>query len=172
MTAPEPEIVTVRFADDGVIPNNPALPVVLMRRALDPALGGGEIGRIHAANGWAGGWSYTIFDYQHWHPNAHEALSVISGHADVLLGGLAGQVFRIEPGDTVVLPAGTGHRRLSASADFLVRGAYPPGQEARETRAGTPAERGDGPARIAKVALPATDPVFGPDGPLIRAWRG
>jgi len=50
----------------------------------------------------------------------------------------------------------------------LVVGAYPPGQQhydicrERSTEADL---------RISKVALPATDPVRGPDGPLVRLWR-
>lgn len=167
----DPEVLLIKFADDRVIPNNQRLPVVIMRHALDPDLSPDELGRIHAANGWGGGWTWSVFDYHHWHPNAHEALSVASGTAEIMLGGPKGQTFRVQAGDTLVLPAGTGHRRMSSSADFLVRGCYPEGQEARETRRGTIEERGDGVAEIAAVPLPVTDPVFGADGPVMQAWR-
>lgn len=168
---PEPVARLLRFADDGVIPNNPVLPVVLLPAALDPGLTAAEIAAIHRANGWGGGWSYTVFDYHHWHPDAHEALSVISGRASIRLGGPRGETVEVTAGDSLVLPAGTGHCRLAASSGFLVRGAYPPGQAGRTIRRGTAEDRGDGPAEIARVPLPETDPLFGPDGPLMRAWR-
>ncbi|MDF0599662.1 cupin domain-containing protein [Psychromarinibacter sp. C21-152] len=165
------DVVARHFEDDGVIPNNPDLPVVILKAALDPALSPAEVQEIHRRNGWGGGWVYTVFDYHHWHPDAHEALSVAAGAAELMLGGPGGEVFRVEAGDTLVLPAGTGHRRLSASPDFAVCGCYPPGQESYSTRRGVAHERGDGPAEVARVPRPETDPVFGADGPLIEAWR-
>ena len=80
--------------------------------------------------------------------------------------------WRSARGTWSLLPAGTGHRQLEASADFAVVGAYPPGQEACET---VRAERPHGDAvlaRIAAVVRPRTDPVHGADGPLMRAWSG
>jgi uncharacterized protein YjlB len=76
----------------------------------------------------------------------------------------------IQPGDIAILPAGTGHRRLRASNDLLVVGAYPPTGEYEEYRA-TKEEHDRALAKIINVALPQSDPVYGPDGPLVRLWR-
>jgi uncharacterized protein YjlB len=168
MTHPAP--ILRRFADDGVIPNNPVLPVVLLPGALDPGLSAEQVAALHRSNGWGGGWTWGVYEHHHWHPNAHEALSVVSGWANLMLGGPSGETFRVSAGDSLVLPAGTGHRRLEASADFLVRGCYPPGQEGRDILGSDPADRAQVP-RIARVPLPETDPLFGPQGPLVQAWR-
>jgi len=68
---------------------------------------------------------------------------------------------RLKAGDMLVLPAGVGHRRVSAT-DVKGIGAYPRGQShydmKREGR------------KIPHVALPLTDPFYGPDGPLTTAW--
>lgn len=166
------EVATRMFADDGIVPNNPRLPVVLMRGAVRPGAGAGAIRALMEANGWGGTWTYTVFDYHHYHSNAHEALVCAAGWADLLLGGPSGETFRVETGDAVVLPAGTGHRRMASGGGFAMCGAYPPGQEDRDLiRAGSE-PRGDAAARIAAVADPETDPVYGSGGPLITAWAG
>lgn len=79
-------------------------------------------------------------------------------------------MLEVEAGDVIVIPAGVAHKRESASADFLVVGAYPPGQKWDLLR-GEDGERPEADERIAEVPLPQTDPVGGAAGPLLRAWK-
>ena len=69
----------------------------------------------------------------------------------------------------VVVPAGVGHKKESASADLLVIGAYPDGR-GPDLCTGKSDERPRAIANIAKVSVPDADPVFGQTGPLIDAW--
>lgn len=85
--------------------------------------------------------------------------------------GVSGQEIRVTKGDAVLLPAGTGHQRLSASADLLVIGAYPPGPGCDLKRAGE-ADKVQIRQRIGKVARPAQDPVAGNSGPAVTMWEG
>ncbi len=52
-------------------------------------------------------------------------LGIARGRATVEFGGPRAARLSVEAGDVVVLPAGTGHRRIEASGDLLVVGAYP-----------------------------------------------
>jgi len=88
----------------------------------------------------------------------------------VLFGGEVGDAIEVRAGDVVVLPAGTGHKRLFATHDFHVVGAYPPGQRMHVTQP-TPANYRKSLLMIPKVKVPDSDPVFGDDGPLMRLWR-
>jgi uncharacterized protein YjlB len=85
----------------------------------------------------------------------------------VLLGGPDGQEVEIAAGDVVLLPAGTGHCRLAASADRMIVGAYPPGQIGDIVRDEPTEDMLD---RIRDLPLPATDPVGAEDGVTTR-WR-
>jgi len=100
----------------------------------------------------------------------HEVLDVAAGRARVRFGGKAGEELEIQAGDVAVLPAGTGHQRLSASGDFLVIGAYP-AQGTYDLCRATPAEHARAKDLVTKVPLPDADPVYGKDGPLLRLWR-
>ena len=163
---------TFRFEDDGAVPNNPRLPALLYPAAFDtsePDLAG-MIEAIFASNGWPPEWRADMLDYRHYHSTAHEALGIVSGRARVELGGRSGAEVEVGAGDALVLPAGTGHRKLSASDDFLMVGAYPEGANWDLIRA-APSAHDAALARIAKVPLPALDPIAGPDGPLTRLWR-
>ena len=164
------EIRALRFADDGTVPNHPDLPVVLMRGALASGASADAIVALLEANGWGGTWRWRVFDYHHYHPNAHEVLAVASGWAELMLGGPRGERVRVEAGDVLVLPAGTGHCQVEAGAGFEAVGAYPPGQEGVEiVRAERPYAPGT-PARIKAVLQPETDPIQGAAGPLMAAW--
>ena len=164
--SPSPDALS--FRDATGIPNHPRWPLLLYRRAL-PADADAAIARL-AENGWGGAWVNGVFSYPHYHPNAHEVLAVVAGEATVRFGGDAGQDVHVAAGDVAVLPAGTGHQRIDASADFRVVGAYPKGQEAFQTRR---PDDGQPPASrhaMADVARPALDPVGGADGPLLSLW--
>jgi len=165
--------ITYTFADNGTIPNNPTLPLVLYRGAIDLA-GSPDpehvIERTFAVNGWGGLWRNGIYPYVHYHSMIHEAMGVARGRAKVRFGGENGREIDIAPGDVVILPAGTGHQRLAQSADLVVVGAYPPSGKYNLCR-GSRAEHAKALAAIPKVPQPDTDPVFGADGPLIALWR-
>ena len=163
-------VETYRFADDGIVPNNPALPLVVYRGAL--AEGGDRAAaceRLFAQHGWPDAWRDGIYAHHHYHSTAHEVLGIAAGNARVRLGGEGGQTVELCAGDVVVIPAGVAHKRESASADLLVIGAYPRGQRPDLCRAEADAHD---PAlgRIAAVPLPAADPVTGRPYPLLECW--
>ena len=159
------------FADDGVIPNS-RLPVLLYRQVpLEGTDRAAALERLFADNGWPPQWRYGVYDYHHYHPNAHEALGVARGQARLRLGGEQGQDVAVTAGDVVVLPAGTGHRNLESSADFLVVGAYPPDQQDFITQRADPAAHARSVELIAQVPLPTSDPVSGREGALPTLWR-
>ena len=134
MLTPDPvapdraRIETLEFRPGGWVPNS-RLPVVVVRGALDGPVEDGLVYALYRANGWGGTWTWTVYDFHHYHSTAHEALAVAAGAALLMLGGPEGHEVAVGAGDLVVLPAGAGHKRLRASRDFAVCGAYPPGQQ-------------------------------------------
>ena len=164
---------TFQFRDDGTIPNNPDVPVLLysqvvdLSRASDPAA---LLEELFESNDWGGSWRNGIYDYAHYHSGIHEVLGIARGRVRVRLGGERGEELDLEAGDIVVLPAGTGHQNLMASEDLLVVGAYPPSGEYDECT-GTADEHAKALAGIPLVPPPSFDPVYGSDGPLTKHWR-
>jgi uncharacterized protein YjlB len=162
----------LRFEQSEGIPNNPDLPVVVYRDVEEIVDDPAACERLFHANRWGGSWRNGIFPFHHYHSNAHEVLGIVSGEARVTLGGPDGEELTVKPGDVLVLPAGTGHKRDDATAGLLVVGAYPPGQEDYDLRRGDPAELPEARRNIAAVALPEADPVAGAEGPgMLSAWK-
>ncbi len=161
------------FVDDGRVPNNCRLPFIHYRTPIDlPEEGdpAAAFEQLFEENGWGDAWRNGIYDYVHYHSSTHEVLGIARGHAKVRFGGDKGRVFELGPGDVAILPAGTGHQAVSASDDLLVVGAYPPEGKYDECT-GSEEEHARALQSIPKVPLPAKDPVFGADGPLLRCWK-
>lgn len=161
---------TIVFADDGTFPNS-RLPLLFYEAALPR----GEVTpealeQLFAENGWPPAWRASVYTFHHYHSTAHETLGIARGEARLMLGGPEGQEVDVAAGDVIVIPAGVAHRRLSSSADFLVVGCYPPGQDWDLLR-GEPGARPKADENIARVPLPKTDPVSGATGPLMERWR-
>jgi uncharacterized protein YjlB len=165
------EPLALVFADDGSVPNNP-MPFLVYKSAIDVANDHPEktIEGLFGANGWGDMWRNGVYDYLHYHATVHEALGVVRGHARVRFGGNEGEEIEIAAGDVAILPAGTGHQCLSASRDFSVVGAYPPGPKMHVTLP-TPENHAKALKTIPQVKLPRTDPVRGAEGPLLRLWK-
>jgi len=164
-------VQSFKFDPDGEIPNNP-LPLLLYPQALPPALRSPSAAQaLFRENDWVGNWVDGVFDYWHFHVTGHEALGCVAGEAEIGFGGDAGIKVTFRAGDVVAIPAGVGHKRLSEKrGGFTVVGGYPPGQSGRITQPGeyplAEAQR-----LIAALALPKGDPVSGPEGALVEAWR-
>jgi len=158
---------TVFLKEDPDIPNNPELPVLIYPQVLGDEVPdkAAAFERHFSESGWRGTWRNGIFPYHHFHPDAHEALGIARGSVEVQIGGETGKRFKLTAGDLVVLPAGTGHKNLSASSDLQVVGSYPAGQE-DYTICRSKAEVKSMP----DVPRPQTDPFYGKEGPLLRAW--
>lgn len=165
------EVTAQVFAGDGVIPNNPSLPFLAYPGALDlpPDDPATACEAVFERNGWSGSWRNGIYPFAHYHSTAHEVLGICRGEAKVRFGGNAGITLTVRAGDVVVIPTGVGHQNLGASTDFLVVGAYPRGQS-WDLRRGAPEDRPQVLDNIARVPLPAADPVYGADGPLVEHW--
>ncbi len=152
---------------NGWMPNN-SLPVLLYRSALPDA---GDLAtqmeRLFTANGWPPQWRNGVYPFHHYHSTAHEVLGFAAGHADLVLGGEGGEAVTVHAGDILVLPAGTGHCRLTNSDDFLVIGAYPPDEHWDICRTAATPEVLE---RMRHVRFPASDPVTGSKGALPKLW--
>ncbi|MGI9174733.1 MAG: cupin domain-containing protein [Rhodothermales bacterium] len=169
MTLADPQSADVRaiaFEAGDLVPNHPRWPLLLYQQVLTGSAG--DVEQMLKANAWSGVWRNGVYPYHHYHTTSHEVLVVVAGEADVQFGGSQGETVSLAAGDVAILPAGTGHKRLRSSADFLVVGAYPRGQEDWDLQRNAPSE--EDLRRIKQVALPSADPVFGKGGPLFEHW--
>lgn len=152
------------------IPNHPHLPVIVRTKALVTPTP--ETARdVFRRNGWTGTWCWTVFDFHHYHPDSHEALVCVGGTATLILGGPGGPDVDLAAGDAVILSAGVGHCRHSASPDFAVVGAYPPGQADPDILRDGDLAMAAALTRVVATPLPVADPFAGESGPLVTAWQ-
>jgi uncharacterized protein YjlB len=153
---------------NGWMPNS-SLPVLFYRNAV-PATSKNlatEMERLFTANEWPPQWRNGVYDFHHYHSTAHEVLGFAAGHADLVLGGEGGEAVTVHACDVLVLPAGTGHCRITASDDFLVIGAYPENEHWDICRTAPSAEVLE---RMRHVRFPASDPLTGAAGALPKLW--
>ncbi|WP_046721278.1 cupin domain-containing protein [Heyndrickxia coagulans] len=163
-TAANDHVSAFYFEENGGIPNNPFLPVLIYHGVFKGRTD--EIEKVFQKNNWGNNWVWTIFPYHHFHSNSHEVIAVRSGYAKVQLGGPKGKIFTISEGDCVLLPAGTGHKRIESGDGFAVTGGYPGGQDYDTQMKADETLR----ENIRKTGMPETDPVFGKNGPLFSYW--
>lgn len=160
------------FRDDGSTPNNPTLPLIHYRTPVklideqDPAA---IFEELFGMNGWRDAWRDGMYDFLHFHTRTHEVLGIARGSVRAQFGGAHGRIMQLRAGDVAILPAGTGHKRLAASRDLLVVGAYPASGHYDEPKP-TEVDHDKAVAAIAKVPVPAKDPVYGREGPLLEHW--
>ena len=167
-----PGIIAHHLAASGAIPNHPRWPLlvypgVVAIAGADPAA---AFEALFDRNGWPAAWRNGVYPFHHFHCDAHEALGVYSGEVTAQFGGDAGVVITARPGDVIVLPAGTGHKKLSSRGELGIVGAYPAGQRPDMC---TPlvSNLKRSAAAVARVALPQRDPVYGEGGPLFTHWK-
>ncbi|MDO9414359.1 MAG: hypothetical protein Q7T81_17450 [Pseudolabrys sp.] len=170
-----PSPLTFHLTDDGAVPNNPLLPMLVYKQALDLTNSRDPEGAIEALfkdNGWGfGAWRNGIYPYAHYHSMIHEVLGIARGTATVRFGGDKGEVLELAPGDVAILPAGTGHQRLSDPAGLVVIGGYPATGTYNLCHGDKPADRIAALKTIPHVPQPGSDPVRGRNGPLMALWK-
>ena len=164
------ETFQFQFEDDGKIPNS-VFPLIIYKNAFPFAdYLDNVMEKAFARHNWTNSWRSGVYPYHHYHSISHEVLGIYKGSAELQLGGENGKRIDVVAGDVIIIPAGTGHKKISATDDFAVLGAYPDGMDYDLMKG----DEGDRPAaddRIAKVPFPDNDPVLGERGGIIEFWR-
>jgi uncharacterized protein YjlB len=158
-------VIAHLLSPGGAVPNHPTWPLLIYPSAVKPATP--EIfEELFTRNHWPAAWRNGVHPFHHFHSNGHEALGIYSGEVTVQFGGDAGITVTAKRGDVIVLPAGTGHKKLSSKGALGVVGAYPQGTDSDTCRSASSNHL----QAIARVPLPACDPVYGAGGPLFSHW--
>ena len=159
-------VVTHLLAAGGSIPNHPTWPLLVYPAVAEKDVTPEFFEELFSRNRWPAAWRNGVFAFHHYHSNSHEALGVYEGEVTVQFGGDAGVKLTARPGDVIVLPAGTGHKKLASRGALGIVGAYPEGSSPDTC---VPPLKSK-PGNVAQVPLPACDPVYGAGGPLFTYW--
>ena len=128
------DVQSFRFNDDGETPNNPRLPMLVYRAAVDlakerdPAV---PFERTFARHGWTDGWRNGIYSFLHFHTTAHEVLGIARGRARVEFGGASGRVALRADGEVKVMLPKSGADKLIAR--IVYTGPVPAPREPQRT---------------------------------------
>lgn len=158
------ETIKMQLQENKPFPNN-KLPVVLYKKALDEIFkqkeySGEAVLSFLEKHDYSNGWINGILSEHHFHSIAHEVLACISGSARVQLGGPESETITFTQGDVVFLPAGTAHKKIESTEDFIIVGAYPNG-DSYDMRYGENSEYDEVKENIIRVPKPELDPVTG-----------
>ena len=161
------------FKDDGAIPNNPELPLLVYRRATtladdDPAT---VFEALFTANGWPAAWRNGIHPFHHFHSTAHEALGVYRGTATARFGGEGGIDLRFPRATSSSFRPGSDTRRSTRARTSASSARTRPGPapisaaEPRENgrRASTPSPTSRFPPATPSTAPKVPSAVTGPE---------
>ena len=105
----DPEVWRHLFRDDGRLPNNHKLPllVYLGARSVYDDLSS-ECEAWSGENGWGGAWRGRVFTYHYYHSSVYEVLGIVRGTAHLALDSESGAALELETGDVAVTVAGVG----------------------------------------------------------------
>ena len=116
-------------------------------------------------------WRFTMYSTTHFHSTTHEVLCIAHGRASLCFGGEdnPGRVEQIvSKGDVLVLPAGVGHRLLEdLEGGFEMVGCYLRGRH-WDMCYGRKGEE-EKVKEIAALGWFERDPIYGDEGPVLRA---
>jgi len=164
------DIIILQLEENEPFPNNTKLPVLVYKNVFGSSVSPEQIENTLQKNNWGDSWRNGVYNFQHYHSTAHEALGVYQGWAMVQLGGPGNKPVKIEKGDLVVLPAGTAHKRIDSGGGFALVGAYPDGQN-WDMIYGKTKEFKKAKTNIVNVKLPTEDPIYGEGGKMFDYWE-
>lgn len=167
-------VKAIYLKENNPYPNN-TLPVLYYENALNNLLNddytADDVIAFFDRNGYENGWTDGILAKHHFHSKAHEALACTKGQVTVQLGGPNGELYIFKKGDVLLLPAGTSHKKLDASENFQIVGAYPINGPEQDMQYGDSNDYEAILATIADVPRPLTDPVTNSPKNIKEYWK-
>lgn len=159
-------VQVIELQENYPFPNNP-LPVLIYPKALEEVLGQDytetDIKTFLEQHNYSNSWTEGIHPFHHFHSNTHEVVACFSGKATVQLGGPDAETLTLKKGDLALLPAGVAHKKIDATSEFQIVGAYPNGRQF-DMQKGDKEQYDHLKETIAHVPLPSFDPIEGKEG--------
>ena len=154
----------------GSMPNNDRFPLLLYRGAFKAPVSAEDVEQKLKKNRWYNSWRNGVFPYHHFHATVHEILVCYGGAGRVQFGGIGGPEVDVVEGDAILIPAGVGHKRLSAETGFAVIGAYLDGAS-WDLQTPERSDHAEAKTAVSLVDKPPVDPITGDRGGLLDHWE-